>query len=147
MSNLNLVFLQGALVANYPWDGSADKGTHYSECPDDAAYRHLALVYAGAHAKMGQSHEFQGGITNGAKWYPLWGGMQASAAHATLASVSSETFAGFIRFRHARSGSGRCCATCCQPGCWAGHAHPRDEKVWFHEERAWADRAIGTDSF
>lgn len=71
--------LQGALVANYPWDGTADKGTHYSECPDDKAFEHLAHVYSDAHAKMAQSMEFPGGVTNGAKWYPLWGGMQARA--------------------------------------------------------------------
>ncbi|CAL8464154.1 g3689 [Coccomyxa elongata] len=67
---------EGALVANYPWDGTADKGTHYSSAPDDAAFQHLAHVYADAHAKMHASHEFKGGITNGAHWYPLWGGMQ-----------------------------------------------------------------------
>ena len=44
--------VQGALVANYPWDGSEDRGTHYEACPDDAAYVHLARVYAGAHARM-----------------------------------------------------------------------------------------------
>lgn len=68
---------QGAVVANYPWDGSEDRGTHYSACPDDAAYIHLASVYARAHASMAASAEFPGGITNGAAWYPLWGGMQA----------------------------------------------------------------------
>ena len=65
------------MVANYPWDGSEDRGTHYSACPDDAAYVHLARVYARAHASMAASTEFPGGITNGAAWYPLWGGMQA----------------------------------------------------------------------
>ena len=69
--------LQGALVANYPWDGSDDRGAHYSRCPDDAAYAHLAAVYAGAHAKMRvDNREFAQGVTNGAAWYPLWGGMQ-----------------------------------------------------------------------
>jgi carboxypeptidase D len=73
--------LQGALVANYPWDGTADKGTHYSRCPDDEAFAHLARVYSQAHALMHGSREFKGGITNGANWYPLWGGMQV--AHST----------------------------------------------------------------
>ncbi|KAK9918404.1 hypothetical protein WJX75_003872 [Coccomyxa subellipsoidea] len=67
---------EGALVANYPWDGTADRGTHYSRAPDDAAFLHLAHVYADAHATMHASHEFKGGVTNGAHWYPLWGGMQ-----------------------------------------------------------------------
>ncbi|EIE24879.1 hypothetical protein COCSUDRAFT_14223 [Coccomyxa subellipsoidea C-169] len=67
---------EGALVANYPWDGTADRGTHYSRAPDDAAFLHLAHVYADAHATMHASPEFKGGVTNGAHWYPLWGGMQ-----------------------------------------------------------------------
>eukprot|EP00898_Chlorokybus_atmophyticus_P003374 jgi/Chlat1/4037/Chrsp26S04096 len=67
---------EGALVANYPWDGSSDKGTHYAACPDDAAYRALALAYSRAHPIMHVSKEFKDGITNGAAWYPLYGGMQ-----------------------------------------------------------------------
>lgn len=68
--------MQGAIVANYPWDGTEDRQTHYSESPDDKAFIHLARVYAEAHATMSGSAEFPGGITNGAHWYPLWGGMQ-----------------------------------------------------------------------
>jgi len=63
-------------VANYPWDGTEDRRTRYSESPDDEAFIHLARVYAEAHALMSSSQEFPGGITNGAHWYPLWGGMQ-----------------------------------------------------------------------
>ena len=70
--------MQGAIVANYPWDGTEDRKTHYSESPDDRAFVHLARVYAEAHATMSGSAEFPGGITNGAHWYPLWGGMQVS---------------------------------------------------------------------
>ena len=65
-------------MANYPWDGTEDRKTHYSESPDDRAFIHLARVYAEAHANMAASEEFPGGITNGAQWYPLWGGMQVS---------------------------------------------------------------------
>ena len=67
------------MVANYPWDGTEDRKTHYSRNPDDAAFIHLAKVYAEAHGTMASSVEFHGGITNGAQWYPLWGGMQVSA--------------------------------------------------------------------
>ena len=67
-------------MANYPWDGTEDRQTHYSESPDDKAFVHLARVYAEAHATMSGSAEFPGGITNGAHWYPLWGGMQVSPA-------------------------------------------------------------------
>ena len=69
-------FMQGAIVANYPWDGSTNPNTSYSASPDDAVFRHLASVYANAHLDMHKSQEFPGGITNGAHWYPLSGGMQ-----------------------------------------------------------------------
>lgn len=45
---------QGALVANYPWDGTPDRSTRYEACPDDAAFRHLAALYATAHRRMSQ---------------------------------------------------------------------------------------------
>ncbi len=45
----------GAVVANYPWDGSMDGRTHYAGTPDDATFRHLAGVYAKAHPFMSKS--------------------------------------------------------------------------------------------
>ena len=63
-------------MANYPWDGNAAMVTQYEGSPDDAAFRHLASVYARAHKDMAASAEFVGGITNGAAWYPVRGGMQ-----------------------------------------------------------------------
>ena len=71
-----LNYHEGALVANYPWDGNDDGSTSYSAAPDDATFRYLASSYAQAHPTMSKSAEFEGGITNGAAWYPLWGGMQ-----------------------------------------------------------------------
>ena len=71
-----LNFHEGALVANYPWDGTSDKKTRYAESPDDAAFRRLARAYADAHPTMRDSAEFEGGVTNGARWYPLRGGVQ-----------------------------------------------------------------------
>ena len=71
-----LNFHEGAVVANYPWDGTEDRGTRYSEAPDDAAFRRLALGYAKGHPTMHRSAQFEGGVTNGARWYPLRGGMQ-----------------------------------------------------------------------
>jgi hypothetical protein len=48
--------------------------------PDDDVFRHLAIVYASNHPTMHLGYpcdvmdrEFQGGITNGAAWYPLTG--------------------------------------------------------------------------
>ena len=69
---------QGAYVANYPWDGTTDKSTRYAACPDDTAFMHMARAYASLHGKMNTSTEFIEGITNGAAWYPLWGGMQVT---------------------------------------------------------------------
>ncbi|KAH9691923.1 Carboxypeptidase SOL1 [Citrus sinensis] len=79
---------QGALVANYPWDGTQDKSCaedgliwtnfrrYYYGCPDDEAFQFLASVYSRSHYNMSLSTEFQGGIINGASWYPIYGGMQ-----------------------------------------------------------------------
>ncbi|KAF4365904.1 hypothetical protein G4B88_008377 [Cannabis sativa] len=63
----------GALVANYPWDGSQDKRRVYYACPDDETFRFLASVYSRSHYNMSLSNEFPGGITNGAYWYPIYG--------------------------------------------------------------------------
>ncbi|KAG6776234.1 hypothetical protein POTOM_019740 [Populus tomentosa] len=67
---------QGALVANYPWDGTEDKRRNYYACPDDDTFRFMASVYSHSHHNMSLSKEFPGGITNGAFWYPIYGGMQ-----------------------------------------------------------------------
>ncbi|WVZ82597.1 hypothetical protein U9M48_029846 [Paspalum notatum var. saurae] len=66
----------GALVANYPWDGTRDTGKRYYGCPDDKIFKHMASVYSQSHYNMSLSKEFEGGITNGAFWYPIYGGMQ-----------------------------------------------------------------------
>ncbi|XP_051521025.1 carboxypeptidase D-like [Myxocyprinus asiaticus] len=77
----------GTVVASYPYDDSAShdvEGT-YSRSPDDALFRYLARVYAENNPVMntGQpkceeslSETFKDGITNGAKWYDVPGGMQ-----------------------------------------------------------------------
>jgi len=78
----------GDLVANYPYDeskGNSEMG--YTSSPDDVTFRTLALTYASNHPRMGdvntpgcESNEnqfaTQGGITNGAAWYSVPGGMQ-----------------------------------------------------------------------
>ncbi|XP_054163699.1 carboxypeptidase D-like [Oppia nitens] len=78
----------GSLVANYPYDGNVEQRNGiYSKTPDDVLFKHLALVYSLNHATMhlGKScpkdcgimnENFTYGITNGAKWYALYGGMQ-----------------------------------------------------------------------
>jgi carboxypeptidase D len=75
----SLAMHEGALVANYPWDGTPNKTTEYTACPDDATFRHLAELYARAHRTMAlpSNKEFpRGGTTNGAAWYPIYGSMQ-----------------------------------------------------------------------
>lgn len=56
-----------------------------SKSPDDDVFQHLALTYSQSHPKMhlgqacpgaGSETGFPNGITNGAAWYPLTGGMQ-----------------------------------------------------------------------
>lgn len=92
---LSADFHGGALVANYPYDNGphyAPKGPNLS--PDDKVFKALALVYSNAHPRMhlGEpcpplpnqppnmrnvlEERFQNGITNGAAWYSVSGGMQ-----------------------------------------------------------------------
>ncbi|RZF32449.1 hypothetical protein LSTR_LSTR012660 [Laodelphax striatellus] len=78
----------GDLVANYPYDESrSGVASEYSQSPDDETFRQLALAYASKHADMSspsrkgcgyEAFNFgkQGGITNGAAWYSIDGGMQ-----------------------------------------------------------------------
>ncbi|KAF5270611.1 hypothetical protein FQA39_LY01349 [Lamprigera yunnana] len=77
----------GALVASYPFDNTPNSlFQNYaapSVTPDDDVFKHLALVYSSNHAKMSRGVScksstpgFKQGITNGAAWYPLTGGMQ-----------------------------------------------------------------------
>ena len=67
----------GSLVANYPFDGNANQiSGQYSASPDDDVFRAMATAYAKSNSPMFNSKEFPGGITNGAEWYVLYGGMQ-----------------------------------------------------------------------
>lgn len=75
----------GTIVANYPYDDNRNFRDEYSKCPDDAIFRQLATAYASAHPVMKtgypcpvqEPHErFDQGITNGAQWYSVAGGMQ-----------------------------------------------------------------------
>ena len=75
----------GSVVASYPFDDSASHHVtgYYSKSPDDAIFKELALVYSRSHATMhlgqtcpGDQDSFPNGITNGAHWYDVPGGMQ-----------------------------------------------------------------------
>ena len=73
----------GSLVANYPFDNNDESNRHYSPAADDAEFQQVSKVYSNAHKKMHLGHpcpnereRFKDGITNGARWYVLKGGMQ-----------------------------------------------------------------------
>ncbi|XP_051253108.1 carboxypeptidase D [Dicentrarchus labrax] len=77
----------GTVVASYPFDDSAShqRQGHYSQSEDDSLFRFLALVYSQNHPvmKTGEPNcpdtpeeTFKDGITNGAQWYDVTGGMQ-----------------------------------------------------------------------
>nr|CAH8875856.1 unnamed protein product [Trichobilharzia regenti] len=88
LDNINFVLSAnihgGDLVANYPFDESLNKNASESATPDNSIFVDLAASYADQHSRMktgskkcyDESNNFTDGITNGAKWYSLVGGMQ-----------------------------------------------------------------------
>jgi len=80
----------GTLVVNYPFDNLPRElkrsGTRvYYSSPDDDIFVSIAKVYSWAHPTMHKGRpqcpiqrreRFKDGITNGAAWYPISGGMQ-----------------------------------------------------------------------
>ncbi len=68
--SLSANFHGGSVVVNYPWDATYDRH------PMDKFIQELSLVYADLNPEMRNSSEFSGGITNGADWYVVKGGMQ-----------------------------------------------------------------------
>lgn len=70
----------GALVANYPYDNSRSGENVYTATQDDDVFITLSLSYSLSHPTMqlGDScgERFARGITNGAEWYNVDGGMQ-----------------------------------------------------------------------
>ncbi|MBN1851153.1 MAG: carboxypeptidase regulatory-like domain-containing protein [Pirellulales bacterium] len=72
---LSANFHTGALVVNYPYDND-NLGSVHSPTPDDALFIHLAETYSSHNGPMWNSPWFHHGITNGADWYAIDGGMQ-----------------------------------------------------------------------
>ena len=68
--SLSANFHGGSVVVNYPWDSS------YERHPFDGLLQDLSLIYADENPAMRGSREFNRGITNGADWYVVKGGMQ-----------------------------------------------------------------------
>lgn len=71
----------GSLVANYPFDDDQKMIDMYSPSPDDDVFQYIARKYSHSHPTMSKQDEtcgdhFEDGITNGAKWYNVAGGMQ-----------------------------------------------------------------------
>ncbi|XP_057299684.1 carboxypeptidase D-like [Hydractinia symbiolongicarpus] len=83
---LSASFHSGALVVTYPFDDSPSGQAQYSATPDDDLFRQIAKSYSENHPRMhlanpksNCSHpmkRFTDGISNGAVWSPLAGGMQ-----------------------------------------------------------------------
>lgn len=74
---LSANFHGGSLVVNYPYDGNRHRRSGVaSPTKENALFMHLAQAYSLWHPDMSLSHQFTGGITNGAAWYVLYGGMQ-----------------------------------------------------------------------
>jgi hypothetical protein len=67
---LSANFHGGTIVANYPWDSK------YDLHPLNDFIRELSIGYAELNPEMRSSREFPGGVTNGAAWYVVRGGMQ-----------------------------------------------------------------------
>lgn len=67
---LSANFHGGTIVANYPWDSK------YDPHPLSDFVIELSQGYANLNPEMRNSREFPGGITNGAEWYIVRGGMQ-----------------------------------------------------------------------
>jgi carboxypeptidase D len=75
---VSLNYHGGALVANYPFDNNPENQSVESPTPDpdDAALIYLAESYTVHNTPMWTSSSFYHGITNGAAWYAIHGGMQ-----------------------------------------------------------------------
>ncbi|XP_061162829.1 carboxypeptidase D-like [Saccostrea echinata] len=72
----------GTLVANYPFDNypNANGNPKYVTSPDDDVFISISKTYSYKHGNMHTANhcgdKFPEGITNGALWYPVTGGMQ-----------------------------------------------------------------------
>jgi hypothetical protein len=65
----------GSLVVNYPYDNDG-MGSVYSPTPDDDLFIYISEEYSRYNLPMWNSSTFYHGITNGAAWYAITGGLQ-----------------------------------------------------------------------
>ena len=81
----------GATVCNYPYDGNQQHASNvYTGTPDDQLYRETCLAWASKNPDMTNNMMFDDGITNGADWYVLYGGLQ-DWAYLNLSAISVTT--------------------------------------------------------
>jgi len=73
--SLSANFHGGAVVVNYPWDSTSTRH------PFDKLVKELSIKYADENPEMRNSRRFNQGVTNGADWYVLNGGMQDWSYH------------------------------------------------------------------
>ena len=73
----------GSVVATYPFDDSVSHVPYgrISHAPDEATLKSLAHLYANNHKTMHRGNlcpgdHFKGGVSNGAEWYDVPGGME-----------------------------------------------------------------------
>ncbi|KII68346.1 Carboxypeptidase D [Thelohanellus kitauei] len=78
----------GTMVANFPFDDNPSSQKMYSPTPDDSLFNFLAASYSNDHPTMHlnqipwdckdikEPDHFMFGVTNGAAWYIVSGGMQ-----------------------------------------------------------------------
>lgn len=104
---------EGAVVANYPYDGFSDhsmkeNGTR-NPTPDDATFTHLAKVYARAHKTMAQSAVRGGGTLL------LRGGREGGDAQAAHSQVPCALwFLGTHAFSHLTEVCSCSCSCSCR---------------------------------
>lgn len=66
----------GELVVNYPFDSNATGSSVFTPTPDEDMFVLISETYSQYNAPMWNSAYFYHGITNGADWYAISGGLQ-----------------------------------------------------------------------
>lgn len=66
----------GAEVVNYPFDGNQEHRNVFTPTNENDFFTWISKEYASLHPLISNSIYFEDGITNGAQWYVLYGGMQ-----------------------------------------------------------------------
>ncbi|MBL7032864.1 MAG: hypothetical protein ISR91_01855 [Candidatus Delongbacteria bacterium] len=72
---LSANFHTGAVVVNYPFDSNPEGTNTFSPSPDEDLFVDMSETYSVSNLPMWNGN-FYHGITNGADWYCIYGGMQ-----------------------------------------------------------------------